>query len=351
MKENHEDTSNKTRGSHNNGTIRETRDQGAKLVFEDPVLCAEFLRDYVHLDILKDITPEQITNISGRFISLWYDERESDTVNKITLLDGSEMYFIALIEHQSDVAYNISIKLLRYIVFIWTDYEKDMEKQSKGISKTKNFKYPPILPIIYFEGTGEWTAGRRLSDRVYLAELFESYIPDFTYEVVRLHDYSNEEIIEFGDELSLIMLINKLRNSEDFKKLEKISPKYFENLEAQPPDYLLKLIGTIVSVFLHRLNIPKHEVAEFTDMIAERRFRMLFDSFEAYDVQETRRLSREEGKIEERQECILELLQELGEVPEAIRTQVSLEKDIKILKRWLKFAAKTDSIEAFVKMM
>ena len=47
-----------------NSTIREIHDQGAKAVFEDPILCAEFLRDYVNLDILKNITPEQITNIS-----------------------------------------------------------------------------------------------------------------------------------------------------------------------------------------------------------------------------------------------------------------------------------------------
>ena len=43
---------------------------------------------------------------------------------------------------------------------------------------------------------------------------------------------------------------------------------------------------------------------------------MLFDSFEAYDVQETRRVSRaegrEEGKAEGRAESILEQLEESG---------------------------------------
>ncbi|PLT76837.1 hypothetical protein DW865_07830 [Mediterraneibacter gnavus] len=33
----------------------------------------------------------------------------------------------------------------------------------------------------------------------------------------------------------------------------------------------------------------------FTDQIKRRDFDMLFDSFEAYDVQETRRISKEEG--------------------------------------------------------
>lgn len=42
----------------------------------------------------------------------------------------------------------------------------------------------------------------------------------------------------------------------------------------------------------------KFEVDEFTGLIQRREFDMMFDSFEAYDVQETRRISREEGITE-----------------------------------------------------
>ena len=330
-----------------NSTIREIHDQGAKAVFEDPILCAEFLRDYVKLDILKNITPEQITNISERFVSLWDEERNSDTVNKIELADGSLLYFIALIEHQSVVSFEMCMKLLRYMVMIWNDYEKEMEKFSEGITKTRDFKYPPVLPIVYYEGTGMWTAAKRFSERIYLADVFKDYIPDFVYEVVRLHDYTNKEIIDFGDELSLIMLINKLRNSEDFKELEGIPPEYFEHLESHTPDYLLKLISTIVAAFLHRLNVPKDEVAEFTDLIKERRISMLFDSFEAYDVQETRRVSREEGSLETIKSCIIDFLQDLGEVPEELASQIADETDMSVLKRWIKLAAKSGTIGEF----
>lgn len=36
--------------------------------------------------------------------------------------------------------------------FIWEDYEKEMEQKQEGISKRKNFKYPPILPIVFYDG-------------------------------------------------------------------------------------------------------------------------------------------------------------------------------------------------------
>ena len=70
---------------------------------------------------------------------------------------------------------------------------------------------------------------------------------------------------------------------------------------------------------------------------------MLFDSFEAYDMQETRRISKAEGKAED----VLELLTELGAVSEELRRTVMETKDLEKLKTWLKLAAKTESVEQF----
>ena len=188
---------------------------------------------------------------------------------------------------------------------ILNDYEAEQERLHPGITKTKDFKYPPILPVIYYEGTDAWTAVHNFKDRVYLSDVFGKYIPDFEYLIVPLRAYTNQELIEKQDELSLIFLINKLRSSEEFKNLKEIPKEYFNNLEENTPDYLLKLIGKIVAAFLYRMNIPRKEVEEFTDQIMRREFDMLFDSFEAYDVQETRRISREEGLEAGREEGLI----------------------------------------------
>lgn len=72
---------------------------------------------------------------------------------------------------------------------------------------------------------------------------------------------------------------------------------------------------------------------------------MMFDSFEAYDVQATRRVSKAEGKAE----AILELLAELGEIPSALRQTILNEKDLNQLKIWLKLAAKAENLNEFKK--
>ena len=70
---------------------------------------------------------------------------------------------------------------------------------------------------------------------------------------------------------------------------------------------------------------------------------MLFENFEAYDVQETRRISRAEGKAE----SILELLEEIGPVTADVKERIMQEKDPKRLRTWLKAAARAESVEQF----
>lgn len=78
---------------------------------------------------------------------------------------------------------------------------------------------------------------------------------------------------------------------------------------------------------------------------------MLFDSFEAYDVQETRRVSREEGKIEGKLEgkieYILELLNDIDTVPDNLKDQIQSQTDLDTLNTLFKLATKSDSIEDF----
>jgi len=312
------------------------KDNGAKLIFDDPILCAQFLRGYVDIDLLKDVKPEDIEDISERFLPLWQEGRDSDSVKKIHL-KGQSLYLIAIVEHQSKVHYDMSFRLLRYIVMILTDYEKEQEMLCPGITKTKDFKYPPILPIVYYEGTENWTAVRNFKDRVHLSDTLGKYIPSFEYLVVPLTSYSNQDLVEKGDELSLIFLINKLRSSEEFRNLKEIPQEYFDNLEKNTPDYLLKLIGKIIAVLLYRMNVPRKEVEEFTDQITRRDFDMLFDSFETYDVQETRRISREEGREEKLIQQVCKKLQKGVKIPEIADM---LEEDVETIQKICDVASK-----------
>lgn len=103
------------------------------------------------------------------------------------------------------------------------------------------------------------------------------------------------------------------------------------------------MLGKILSVLLLRMNVPKEEVEEFTDRIERRDFTVLFENFEAYDVQETRRISRAE--------FLIEILEDIGPVPEEVKTRILSEKDPEQLKKWRRAAVKAESVEQFVESM
>ena len=58
-----------------------------------------------------------------------------------------------------------------------------------------------------------------------------------------------------------------------------------------------------------------------------------------------------EGKVEGKAESILELLSDLGEVPEELRKKILGEKDLDILKSYLKKASASKTIEEFQKLI
>ena len=75
-------------------------DNSAKIIFEDPILCAQFLRNYLGMSIMKDLRPEDIEDVTSRFVPLIGEERNSDIVKRVNVPDKIPFFFISLIEHK-----------------------------------------------------------------------------------------------------------------------------------------------------------------------------------------------------------------------------------------------------------
>lgn len=83
------------------------RDSSGKTIFEDPILCSQFLKNYVDIPILKEVKPEDIEDVTERYVHMFVEERNSDIVKKVHLKENS-FYLVSLIEHKSDVDYNVA---------------------------------------------------------------------------------------------------------------------------------------------------------------------------------------------------------------------------------------------------
>ena len=267
-------------------------DSGGKIIFENPTLCSQLLRDYSGLEMLKDVKPEDIEDVTERFIPMFTEERDADVIKKVHL--NNEDIFIALIEHKSGVDYNVIMQILRYMVYIWEDYEHQQEKIHQGISHTKAFKYPPVLPIVYYEGKDEWDATMTLTGRVLLDNAFHEFIPNFSYLLISLNKYGKTELIDKKNGLSLVMLINSIKNAEEFKNLN-LPDDYLKTLFENSSSDVLNVIAKVIAVVLRKQNVPEDEIQKLIDQIKERKHMALFDDWEGFDVQKERQIGEQIG--------------------------------------------------------
>lgn len=284
-------------------------DSSSKLIFGNAELCSQFLRNYMDIPLLRNVRAEDIEDVTERYIPMFTEERNSDTVKRVKLSGNKTLFFVSLIEHKTKVDYNVSMQILRYMIYIWEDYEREMERLKNGISKTKGFKYPPILPIVYYEGTGTWTAARNIKDRILFDKTFEPFTPQFFYKLVQLNSYSVNQLIEKNDELSLLMLINRLQDTAAFKELN-LPDDYIKNLSENSTDELLDIMAKVTASMLRHLNLSEEEVEEFTGQVKERKMAELFENFKDIDLPAARKKARKEGLAEGRAEGLAEGLAE-----------------------------------------
>jgi hypothetical protein len=80
--------------------------------------------------------------------------------------------------------------MLQYLALVLNDYAKEQNEKYPGCIFRRDFRYPPVLPVVFYDGPEAWAAERNFLYRTSLNDVFEKYIPRFEYELVDLHRYS-----------------------------------------------------------------------------------------------------------------------------------------------------------------
>lgn len=360
-------------------TVLQTADVNSKRIFSNKTLCAQFLRDYSGLEVLKDVQPEDIEEVSLRYH--YFDSRElnADSVVRIRLksdfipyivrksvkkedtsnseTDESKtivekilvpVYIIPLFDHKNKVEPNVAIQLLCYIVGIWKSWEKEMGELGIDCSRS-DFKYPFVFPVVYYEGTEPWTTSKELRSRVSNSAEFLEYIPNFRYCVISIYDYSDEELLEQNDEMSLLMLLNKIQKAEDVHRIAQLAADNADDILMDSSDEIVEIVaGTAKSIF-RKLNVPEDEADGYIRRLRkDRKVGVLFENFEKVDIQAERQHTKDavdaleaeresHQKDNQEKDASLKLavrkLSALGLNPEQIAE--SLKLSLKIVTRFL----------------
>ncbi|MBQ9609532.1 MAG: Rpn family recombination-promoting nuclease/putative transposase [Lachnospiraceae bacterium] len=296
-------------------------------IFHNHTLCAQFLRNFTDIDILKDIQPEDIIDESDTYQAYLGIKFETDTVKRIHIKDlDFPLYIISLIEHKSNVDYNVAMQLLKYMALIWDVYGKK-HTDGQGNPRNKEFKYPPVIPIVYYEGANKWTADMHLQDRVFMSEIFKDYIPDFKYKLVNIHDYTNDKLLSYNDEMSVLMMLNKIQTAEDLNEFINTNSERIAAIMNNTNEAILETFQRIIWNLYMKLNVSPEEAQENLRNVRTDNMGYWFENMEKMDIQAERRntaearreleeerqaLTRERNKVKQLEEEVRQLKEQLA---------------------------------------
>lgn len=149
-----------------------------------------------------------------------------------------------------------------------------------------------IIPIVYYEGKEKWTADRKLSARIECSDKMKAYIPEFVYKVVRVHDYTNEELQNHCDEMSLVMMLNKIQTPEDYSDLLEVSRDYVDSVYDKASGSIKKILNQVVWSLLIKMNVPVEEAEKMVEVLETDGMGYLFENMEKMDIQAERENTR-----------------------------------------------------------
>lgn len=154
-----------------------------------------------------------LEQVTGSFVDAELKASQSDLLYRAPLRGGpGDALLYVLFEHQRRLDYQMPLRLLQYMVRIWTRW------QAEHGDRFRKPALPLIVPMVLYNGSRRWTVSTDLVDLFPAGPLraaMASMIPGFRYIVQDLSQMPDEDIQ--GAALGqMIMLLLKWADRDDF---------------------------------------------------------------------------------------------------------------------------------------
>lgn len=298
------------------------------------------------VSFLLGIEGEKITIVNVR--PVLFGNKEND----LAIL-GDELFYI-MAENQATVSPNVPYRLLEYI----TAGLRSTVDSERLLYGRKRVYFP--IPKLYMIQTGIEMLKRNLPENVqYDIRLSDSYLSvDEKYKgkaiqpdldaVVHVYDFrmTREEILDYIERNILSDRFQPYKNDLRNYALTANGVTYMQRAAKDGKQEKYRMPENVAAVVEYLDLLIKRKI--FVELLTDKEVcDMTMAQFSRDDMLIYQ--GREEGREEERAEAVIELLEEVGELPGALRQLIMRQKDIEVLRRWHRFAAKAQSIEEFEK--
>lgn len=259
-------------------------------------------------------------------------------------LKTGEVFRLLALENQELVNYAMPFRCMQYDTMEYSrqidalrkknleteDYATDAERVGR-IKKTD--RLIPVYTLCLYHGEDKWDGPRSLKDMVDFGDDKDGmsrYFSDYPLHLYCLNEQENFEI--FNTEIKSVFNVMKFR--KDKKRLvSELKKSEFQRIDLETLE--------VISVALDAPQIW-NDREKYIQKEGEKEEINMCPALQEW-AEEERSIGMAEGMAE----SVLELLGELGAIPQEIQEIIMNQRDVNVLKQWLKKAAKVKSIEEF----
>lgn len=306
-------------------------DQILKEFWEDNERFADFFNtvffqgeEIIRPEELETISPE-LSNAEEKLGHIRTGAKYRDKVKK---WKGTKLAILG-IENQSSVHYAMPERVMLYDALQYNEQikrsrvmhkrRKDLKEPKEYLSRyAKNERLAPVLTVVIYYGEEPWDGPKSLREMTDLPQELEGAFNDYRMHLFQILGNRGEDF-KNGDIRAVLRNADALRSGR------------LENMDEEMDRELVKYLAA----FVNAEEVFKYYEAEEGDVNMCTMLRKMISDGEA----------RGEAR------AVIEILEEQGAVSEKLRKQILEERNLDVLRRWLKQAFHSESVGEFQKMM
>ena len=285
--------------------VQNPHDTRLKELFRNKEAFISLLKDCVKPEWVDSLDIDSLKRSDTSFILQDFKKKEADIIYEATINNGKVIFYL-LLELQNKVDHRMPYRLMLYIVEILRQYYNNADEKER---LRKNFKFPAVIPIVFFSGNEKWTVPTNLREMFNAHECFGDYLIDFNYTLVDTNGYDENSVKDFQSRLLKVMMMfeSVTSSSELYSMIRK-----HENDIKQFNDEEIRIIDAAISILrgMHESsNI--HAPNNAQDSVAKKGVNNMLAKVVANEKKRLRQLKkqiREETREEEKSETARTLL-------------------------------------------
>ncbi|MBF0371452.1 MAG: Rpn family recombination-promoting nuclease/putative transposase [Magnetococcales bacterium] len=309
--------------------ISQPHDRFLKILLANPHTAGTLLRERLPEEVTRFFSTEPPELVEGSFIDGEFRKHLTDRLFRVKCLDGRSAFVYTLIEHKSHPDGWIAFQLLRYVVRILEQLDREREKGTL---------LPPIVPLVVYHGVEAWQTPTRFSALMEGDEALKPHLIDLPFSVVDLGQI--DDVALSGDDrlrggfLTLKYVFHQAHQPQVATKIARLIRTDSE-LAERVFVYMIQTYGAL----------DMSDVQELTEELFPGKAEQYESIWAKKMIAKGRQEGRQEGRMEERVDLLLFQLEEkFGPLPAWVRESVA-SADIASLKEWSRRVLKEDSLE------